>query len=209
MDDSRGATALCNFIRCRSFSEQPVVTSSVVHDWPYRGLDCLSWFAAESDGCTDDLLADGACLRSNSVFCNLLLPRECRSVPESGLAVNCRSRYPQLCHPKSPCPACNVDQRFCFDPRRSAGQHVADGPVDRVIVAYCDRSAVWTDASAKAFPHWERRRFCRCDRDSPNSGCARAGESSGATAQSLANVDPKRAQRRSLDGCARSNWRPS
>src|SRR5437016_574635 len=209
MDDPRGATALCDFIRCRSFSEQSVVTSSVVHDWSRRRLDCLPWFAPEGDGRADDLLANGACLGSNYLFCNVLLPRECWSIPESGLATNCRSRYPHLYHPRSPCPTRNVDKRFCFDHCRSAGQHVADVPVDRVIVAYCDLPAVWTGASAKAFAHGERRCFCGCDRHSPNSGCTRAGDPSGSTTQPLANVDPKRAQRCPLDGSARSNWRPS
>ncbi len=186
-----------------------MVTSSVVHDWSRRRLDCLSWFAPESDGRADDLLADGASLGSNYFFCNILLPRQCRSVPESGLAINCRSRYPCLCHARSSCGGCNVDKRFCFDCCRSAGQYVADGPVDRAIVTDYDLPEVWTSVPAKAFARGKRRCLCGCDRHSPNPDCGGAGDSSGSTAQPVANVDPKRSQRRSLDGRARSNWRPS
>src|SRR5437773_6783075 len=209
MDDARGAAAFCNFIRCRSFSEQSVATSSVVHDWSRRRLDCLSWFTPESDGRADDLLADGACLGSNYFLCNVLLPRECRSVPEPSVAINCRPRYPRLCRATSSCGGCNVDKRFCFDRCRSAGQYVADGPVHRAIVTDFDLHEVWTGASAKAFARGKRRRFCGGDRHSPNPDCGGAGGSSGSTAQPVANVDPKRAKRRSLDGRARSNWRPS
>src|SRR5436305_1157446 len=92
---------------------------------------------------------------------------------------------------------------------RSAGQYVADGPVHRAIVTDCDLPEVWTGASAKAFARGKRRRFCGGDRHSPNPDCGGAGGSSGSTAQPVANVDPKRAKRRSLDGRARSNWRPS
>src|SRR5438128_1052160 len=204
MDDPGGAIAFCGFIRCRSFSEQSVAAAVMVHDRSRRRVDCLPWFAPESDGRADDLLADGASLGSNYLFCNVLLPRECRSVLEFGLAINCRSGYTRLHHALSSCHACNVGERFCSYSCRSSRQYVADGPVRRVIVAYCDVPAVWAGASAKAFAHEERRRFCGCDCNSLNSGCTRAGDSSGSTAQPLANVEPKRAQRCPLDGRARS-----
>src|SRR5436309_493788 len=92
MDDPRGAATFCDFIRCRSFSEQSVVTTSVVHDWSRRRLDCLPWFPPEGTGSADDLLPDRACLGSTYLFCNVLLPPECRTVLDSSVAITCRSR---------------------------------------------------------------------------------------------------------------------
>src|SRR5438445_3723200 len=143
MDCARSIAALRDFICGRFFSEQSVVAAVMVHDWSRRWVDCISRFAPESDGRADDLLATGGSLCQPNVFCNVLLSRECRSLLESGLAINCRSCSTRLHHAMSSCHARNVDQRFCSYRQRGSGQYVAHGPVDRAFVGHCDLLAIW------------------------------------------------------------------
>ena len=207
MDCARSIAALRDFICGRFFSEQSVVAAVMVHDWSRRWVDCISRFAPESDGRADDLLATGGSLCQPNVFCNVLLSRECRSLLESGLAINCRSCSTRLHHAMSSCHARNVDQRFCSYRRRGSGQYVAHGPVDRAFVGHCDLLAIWASASAKAFAHQKKCDPRRRDRDSFGYVRARVGKPSRATAQPLANPESERAKRCPLAGFTRRDQR--
>src|SRR4029453_18782208 len=188
MDDPSGAPAFCDFICRRSFPEQSMVASSVVHDWSCRRLDRVSRFATKSDRCSHDLLADSAPLGGNYVFCDLLLPRECRRLLESGLAIDCRSHHPRLYRTMSPGHPRNVAKCFYSDDCRGSGEYVAYRSVDRALIAGCDLSAIWTGAAAKGLAHGKRHRCRRHDRDFVGFDCARTGDSSRATTQPLAII---------------------
>src|SRR6266446_9538676 len=179
----------------------------MVHDRSRRRVDCISRFASKSDGRADDLLADGASLGSNHVFCDLLLSRECRSVLEFGLAINCRSGCTRLQHAISSCHACDVDERFCSYHRRSCCQYVAYGPVNRAFLADCPQCATWTGASAKSFAHKQKCRPRWRDRDSFTYVRAPVGKPSRATTQPLAKPEPERAKRFPLAGFTRRDQR--
>src|SRR4029453_2171886 len=188
MDDPSGAPAFCDFIRCRSFPEQSVAASLVVHDWSCRRLDRVSWVATKSDRRSHDLLANSAPLGSDYVFCDLLLPRECRGFLESGLAIDCRFHHPRLYPTMSPGHPRNVAKCFYSDDCRRSGQYVAYRSVDRALIAGCDLSAIWTGASAKGLAHGKRHRCCRRYREFVGFDCARTGDSSRATTQPLAII---------------------
>src|SRR5947207_11613005 len=163
-----------------------MVTPTLVRDWSRRRLDCISRLTPESDWCLDELLANGAALGSQHFFCDILLPRECRSVLEPCLAIDCRSRYPRFYQTIPSWDARHLDKRFYCNSCRGDGQHLAHGAAGRCVVTDCDMRAIWGNTAASAFQHRKRRRFCRCHRHSFDPDCSSPGDSSGTTAQPLA-----------------------
>src|SRR5262249_43328159 len=152
--------------------------SFVVHDWPCRGDNRVCRFAAKSDRCTDDFLADSTPWGGNDFFCDLLLSRKCWSIFEPDLAVNSRSHRAGFYETLPSRNAGIVGERAYSDSWCSSRQHIANGPTDRAFVVNRPLRTTWTGASSKSFAHRKKYRSCWCGRDFIDSVRAWTGDPS-------------------------------
>src|SRR5215468_2444069 len=161
-----------------------MATAAMVCNRPGRRIDSVSGFAPESHRCADDLLATATAtaVRGYHIFCHVFLPWKRRCVFEPGLATERRPCNPGLYEPIATGDACAMDNRLYCNSCRSAGEHLAHGPVSRAPIAGRHRAAFWTGASAKTVRCPKKRRHSRCACDRVGVGGTRSGDAFGATA---------------------------
>src|SRR5215467_1674591 len=151
MDVSRCIAARNDIIRLRPVPEQPMVVAAVVRHRSGRRLDLIPRSATESYRSTDDLLATATTARiwGDDIFRYLLLPWQCRCVPEPGLAIERRSRYPNVYEQISAGHAGVVDNRFYRNNCGSRGEYVTNGSGGRACTAGRDLPLFWPAIVAK------------------------------------------------------------
>src|SRR5436190_6552188 len=190
-----------------------MVAAAVVCHWRGRRLDSISRFATESYGSADDLLATATAARiwGYDIFRHLLLPWQRRCVPEPGVAIERRSRYPSVYEPISAGDARAMDNRFYCNYSGSTGEYVANGPGGSACIAGRHWPAFWPGIVAKTTRCAEERRHRR--RACPYFGadCIGSSDSSGTIAQPLAIGERTNSCRRALAsftrGARRAAWR--
>src|SRR5262249_2797809 len=122
-----------------------MAAAAVVCHRSVRRLDSISRSASESYGGTNDLLATAtaAGIWGHYIFRHLFLSRERRCVPELGLAVERRPRYPGIYARISARHARVMDNRFYYNYCGSVGEHVANGASGRACIADPRWPAFW------------------------------------------------------------------
>src|SRR5262245_25513130 len=96
MDVAGNIAARNHIVRLRHVRKQSMVAVAVVCHRLGRWLDSISRIATESHRSADDLLATAAAtrVRGNDIFRHLLLSWQRGCIPEFGVAVERRPRYP-------------------------------------------------------------------------------------------------------------------
>src|SRR5262245_45737003 len=183
MDVAGRIAARNDLVRLRPLPEQPMVAAVVVCHWPSRRVDSIFRFAPESYRSADDLLATGtaARIRGDHIFRLLFLPWQRRCIPEPGVAIERRSRYPSVYDPTPSRHARAMGDHFYCDSCGSGSEYITNGPGGRTCIARRHWPAFWAGLVAKPIECTEERRHrrssCRCFGDN----CAGSSDPSGTT----------------------------
>src|SRR5262249_10702642 len=161
-----------------------MATAAVVCNRPGRRIDSVSGFAPESPRRADVFLAPApaTAVRVYHIFSHVFLPWKRRCVFKPSLATERRPCNPGIYEPIATGHACAMDNRLYRNSCRSAGEHLAHGPVSRPPIAGGHRAAFWTGAFAKTVRCPKKRRHSRCACERAGVGGARSGDAFGATA---------------------------